>query len=58
MTLRASIGRPLKCSTLRSFAARAGIELHAHQRQHLGVAVLLDHVDAIVAIDEVGQVAR
>ena len=35
-----------------------GGELEAHQRQHLRVAVLLDDVDALVAVDEAPSARR
>ena len=53
VTVRASMGRPLKCSTERSLVSLRRIEVDLQQAQQLRVAILLDHVNALVPGDEV-----
>ena len=46
------MGRPLKWRTLRSLVTWVCREIELQQREHLGVAILLDDIDDIVRGDE------
>ena len=57
VTVRASSGSPVMRATGRMRAVSSGARSQPEQGRQLGVAVLLDHVDALVALHEVVHLA-
>ena len=58
MTLRASSGSPGMCATDCSRGPQLGGEIEPEEGGELAVAVLLDHVDPLVPLDERVDLAR
>ena len=53
VTERASIGNPSSRATLRSFRHQFGLQIQLQQAEHLRIAVLLHHVNALMRAHKV-----